>query len=608
MVALMIGLLASPVIAGDQLLRELDQCLKTGDLTQAVSLGEKICSDSNLEKDITLPIARLARELQRRGKMDDAATFYMHAIDASERPQADSLPQHAKNMLRIATALLLSEQGQNATACNLLEKVTERLIASGNDDQKPSIENAAKILNQIGSTCLDEKDFKTAERAFSLSTQLHSENQATAELGYAWAVAFRGNDPGTAAKTLESFIQRYPEHPDADQAAMLAIECYQKANDTQATLNAVANFLSKWPESKLARKLVNEFSESQFDQIPRPVQNWILDHASTEQIQQLSPNLLSIALLIATDREMDTSWLLIAQHLGKIDQNGNATDKALTALSSHGDRASAERLAGGMLAPTEPDAVTGAAREAACRWAGLNEKWSMLALASETEVVDTPTPSRTSTVERLFAEALVQLGRIKDALDWWNYLADVRGETDFATLLRCAEAETSSGTDPEKARQRIEAAKSVAGQNLFNLALVNLLEAELAIRKTSFDDARKLLREIAKNELIEKDLRGRAQWLTGETYFLQQQYSNAILAYREVEVIDAAGPWVAASLIQAGKSFEQLGHKREALICYTNLINRFNDSSYASAASKRVAAISPQQSTESKEANPSIKR
>ena len=608
MVALMIGMLASPVIAGDELLRELDQSLKTGDLLQAVSLGEKLCSDSNLKKDITLPIARLARELQRRGKMDDATTFYMHAIDASERPQADSLPQHAKNMLRIATALLLSEQKQNATACDLLEKVTERLIASGDDDQKPSIENTAKILNQIGSACLEDKDFETAERAFSLSTQLHSDNQATAELGYAWAVACRGNNPGTAAKTLEVFIQKHPEHPDADQAAMLAIECYQKADDTQATLDAVTTFLSMWPDSKIARKLVDEFSESQFDQIPRPVQNWILDHASTEQIEQLSPNLVSIALLIATDRELDKPWSFIAEYLGKIDQHGSGTDRALTALLSLGEEASAERLAAGMLAPIEPDAVTGPAREAACRWAGLNEKWSMLALASETEVVDTPTPSRTSTVERLFAEALVQLGRIRDASNWWNYLADVRGETDFATLLRCAEAETSSGTDPEKALQRIEAAKSVAGQNLFNLALVKLLEAELAIRKTSFTDSRQLLSEIAKNELIEKDLRGRAQWLTGETYFLQQQYSNAILAYREVEVIDAAGPWVAASLIQAGKSFEQLGHKREALICYTNLINRFNDSSYASAANKRVAAISPQQATQRKEANPPIKR
>lgn len=60
MFALMIGLFTSPVHAGDQLLRELDQSLKDGDLVTAVALGEKLYADEKLANDITLPIARLA--------------------------------------------------------------------------------------------------------------------------------------------------------------------------------------------------------------------------------------------------------------------------------------------------------------------------------------------------------------------------------------------------------------------------------------------------------------------------------------------------------------------------------------------------------------------
>lgn len=607
MFALMIGLFTSPVHAGDQLLRELDQSLKDGDLVTAVALGEKLYADEKLANDITLPIARLARELQRRGEIENAIAFYNHAIDASERPQAANLPQHAKNMLRIATALLLSERGQNESACDLLENVTEQLTASANE-HKPSMENAAKILNQIGSASLEKKDFEIAERAFSLSKRLNSANQSTAKLGYAWAIAFRGLDPGKAANTLKEFSQEHPEHPDADQAAMLAIQCYQKANETQSTLTAIANLLQNWPESKLTRQLVDEFADSRFEQIPIPVQDWILDQASSEKLEQLSPKLLRIALLTATVRGSDILGTIVAEHLGKLDEVGNATAEALAELSDLDHQAAAERFAAGLLLPSEPDAVTGKAREAACRWAGLNEKWSMLALASDAESIDAPSPSRTSAVERLLAEALVQQGRVKDAAAWWNYLVDVRGESDFATLLRCAEAETSTGTNAESALRRIEAAKSAAQQDTFNVALVSLLEAELAIRKTDFDGSRSILEPLARNRQMETNLRGRAQWLIGETFYLQQQYSNAILAYREVEVIDATGPWVAASLIQAGKSFEQLGHQREALICYSNLINRFNDSTYALDASKRVAAINPQQSPQSINENAPIKR
>ncbi|MEC8475419.1 MAG: hypothetical protein VXZ38_12255, partial [Planctomycetota bacterium] len=85
-------------------------------------------------------------------------------------------------------------------------------------------------------------------------------------------------------------------------------------------------------------------------------------------------------------------------------------------------------------------------------------------------------------------------------------------------------------------------------------------------------------------------------------------YSRAIEAYRTVETIDPLGSWVAASLIQAGKSFEHLGHQREALICYGNLISRFGGSSHADAASKRLAAIDSESSTSSPATPSSIKR
>jgi TolA-binding protein len=88
-------------------------------------------------------------------------------------------------------------------------------------------------------------------------------------------------------------------------------------------------------------------------------------------------------------------------------------------------------------------------------------------------------------------------------------------------------------------------------------------------------------------------LRGRAQWLIGETYFLQERFAEAIDAYRRVEGIDPDGAWVAAALVQAGKSFEQLGRTQEASVCYWTLIRRFADSPHSQAARTRMASLSP---------------
>jgi len=198
----------------------------------------------------------------------------------------------------------------------------------------------------------------------------------------------------------------------------------------------------------------------------------------------------------------------------------------------------------------------------------------------------------------------MQTDRIKEAREWWNYVVDTREATDFPTLLRCAEAETSVGNDAAVASQRIALARAAAGEDRFHVSLVDLLAAELAIRRSQFQQARSLLENVVRSSETEAELRGRAQWLIGETYFLQQAFAEAIEAYRRVEGIDPGGQWTSAALVQAGKSFEQLGRTREAAICYGNLISRFAESPHAQLARRRMAAITPNEPS----TNSSIRR
>lgn len=593
--------------AEESSLRELNQCLQAPDLIKASSLGEQLFHDHESSFDITLPLARLARELQRSGDTKQAIKFYRYAVEASERPQAKNLPTHTQNMLRIASALVLIDEEQLMEACDLMESLVNRNTPDGPEPQgidansapDKSLKTAHTVLNQIGTGSLEREDYVTAERAFTLALQLPINEQSTSFLGQAWAIARRGKEPELAAARLDEFLEQYPDHHDAAQAAMLAIDCRQQAGDSEGVLRIIKYLLESWPESTSSKKVVNEFADTPSDQIPDSVNQWILNQSTPMHIGDLGEKILALALIANSATGNENQWSLITNELSSRDTQGTATAKALNELTRLGRDAAAERFAGILIDPVVSMAqvgstrVTGAAREAGCRWAGRQSKWSMLALASESENLQEPSISLTLDVERLLAEALVQSGRLQDALTWWNHLVDVRDASDFSTLLRCAEAETSVGMDLAKAVDRIEQARLAAAKDPFRIALTNLLEAELHIRRTDFAGSRRILEPVVSNPSVDANLRGRAQWLIGETFYLQEKYPLAIDAYRKVESIGPNTQWIAASLIQAGKSFEHLGHQREAMICYGNLVTRFADTSYAKVANQRIALLSP---------------
>ncbi len=220
----------------------------------------------------------------------------------------------------------------------------------------------------------------------------------------------------------------------------------------------------------------------------------------------------------------------------------------------------------------------------------------MLALVTQQLRPATPSPegeianTHRLAIDRMLAESLMQTRRSKDALLWWDAIIDVQGADDFATLLRGAEASVAHGS-LDNAAMRLSHATGAAQDDAFNLSLVRMLEAELAIRKARMDEARDLLSTIVRATESAAELRPRAQWLIGETFFLQARYGEAIDAYRRVDALDSEGEWAAAALLQAGKAFEKLMKSREAATCYTALLSRFSDTPHASQARMRLAQL-----------------
>jgi tetratricopeptide (TPR) repeat protein len=232
--------------------------------------------------------------------------------------------------------------------------------------------------------------------------------------------------------------------------------------------------------------------------------------------------------------------------------------------------------------------------ESACRWLGATGRWSILAIVADQSASPDPskpeTLSRGVAIDRLLAESLMQTRRGRDAMLWWTAIIDAWQCDDFPTLIRGAETAVAYG-DIDSAQSRLEAAQTAAGDDAFRSSLVRMLEAEMAIRRARMDEARDLLAGIVRAGDTVAELRPRAQWMIGETYFLQQKYNEAIDAYRRVDALDAEGEWAAAALLQAGKSFEKLSRSREAATCYTALLSRFANLPHANQARTRLAQL-----------------
>ena len=549
----------------------------------------RFLDDQSVTIDLTHRLAQVARGLQKSGEQDAAIDFYLRAVASATSDHAGGMDNRSKTLIHLAAASALLQANKPAEAIDCVMP-----ILSDRTDAAPEQHSiAVRLCLHVGSEALRQGKLTLAGRAYDIAVKHADDAQLEkARLGSAWTQATGGKNPEVAAEMLLKFVEDFPDNTDGHRALRLAATCFRQAGKTAESTKALHSLLDQWSESGSAEEIVRGHLSFPIKDIPGPVRRWVLGRGQQPQIQSTDATLCGLGIRVAAAEDDGTAMNAFATRLAAIDESGQITSDVLQQLVHANRMAEAEQIAAGLIAPLDPADVTTSVREAACRWAGRHQLWSMLSLASESSDPTTDPDSRTSTIERLFAEALMQTGRSAEAHPWWKQVVDARGADDFATLLRCAETATAHA-DPDEAAQRIAAANDAIDNDARRKSLVGMLSAELAIRRLDFDDARGTLEGIIRDPESVGQLRGRAQWLIGETHFLQEDYPAAIDAYRRVEGIDPDGPWIAASLVQAGKSFEQLGRTREASFCYSTLISRFADSPHAEAARTRIAALTP---------------
>ncbi len=602
--------------------QQINEWLESGDTSRAVSSALPVAEaliESNQARfpaAWTTLLATVARAAQQAGDQENAAELFHLAVQLSERVSdrgvnaaagggaaSSRLTDRQRSLIRLAAASALLAASRPRESIDSLRPV----VAGSLDVEQTQRRYAARLLLAIGSESLRAGQQELARDAYQLVLSVpqgeqragddlegesHGDGRATAMLGSAWALATLGSEPVAAAEELSAFVKAYPQHRDAPRAAEAAATCLAQAGRDGEANEVLTDLLKRWPDSATAAGAVREHLDVPAAEVPDRIVDWLTWWSRATEPPPLETRTLALGLRVAADRQLRDAWQVFADRLAASDESGETTTDLLRRLNAEGHDADAERLAARFIAPESTERITSAAREAACLWAGRKGRWSMLALASESQSLVEDDPTRSVTVERLFAEALTQTERGAEAQAWWVHLVDVRGLDDFPTLLRCAETAVPVA-DVAEVERRIEAAREAADGTPERSVLVDALAAELAIRRARFEQSRTLLEGIVRSAHSPSSLRGRAQWLIGETHYLQQQFPKAIEAYRRVEGVDDSGLWIPAALVQAGKSFEQLGRTRDASVCYLRLMNRFTDSEHAASARRRLAVLTP---------------
>ena len=109
------------------------------------------------------------------------------------------------------------------------------------------------------------------------------------------------------------------------------------------------------------------------------------------------------------------------------------------------------------------------------------------------------------------------------------------------------------------------------------------------MNRAEFDDAREAYQSVVVSTTGAKtETAAMAQWMIGETYFMQREYNQAIKAYHRVEVLHSYPQWQAAALLQAGKCHEMLGQWDEATKLYSQILQDYPTTRVAEKATLRL--------------------
>ena len=121
---------------------------------------------------------------------------------------------------------------------------------------------------------------------------------------------------------------------------------------------------------------------------------------------------------------------------------------------------------------------------------------------------------------------------------------------------------------------------------------VDYLAGRCMAAKANFRDARRYYEAVVASKVGgTTETAAMAQWMIGESYFMQNQFEDALRSYYRVIARYAYPQWQAAAKLQAGKCYESMRRWDDAQKLYSQVTAEHKETSFAEEAEQRLQVI-----------------
>ena len=464
-------------------------------------------------------------------------------------------------------------------------------------DAKSAGDLASETTYHVAELALKSGEAPLAQELFAGVADGHAsaEVASRAQSGLAWS-HFKAERWGEAADAFGRVLETDPTGPLAAEAALLRAGALAHLEQFEPALAMYRVVIEQHAASpRVAEALAG--SGRLYEQTNRPDearQCYAALVANHPDYSELDAAIYRYAWLLreadaaAADRQFERLRSQFPQSNFVPDATLRLAERALEQQRF----AEVERLLTDITGPQTPEAVRQQALYLAGRQEVARGRWSDAIAPLERLIGEFPDGEQALPSAYLIAEAEFHQGHYEEAA---GRFADLAGRTPGRTESWLATAELRRAQALAYLRRWSESLEIARGISARFANFDQQYEADYTIGRAlaaqaDFAAAREhYAKAIASPAGRKTETAAMAQWMIGESYFHQENYTAALAEYPQVD--DRYPRWHAAALLQAGKCAEALGRWRSAAEFYARLLEKYPTGELSVEATRRLSAV-----------------
>lgn len=388
-----------------------------------------------------------------------------------------------------------------------------------------------------------------------------------------------------SAEAFDRLLREFPNDPSADEAALVRGRALEQLQQWPPALAQYEQLLRQHPKSDRAGEALWQAGQLH-ERLMQPNQavelytRLIDEHADFAEIDAVLYR--CACLLRAADRtqEADKLFARLRQEFPQSEHAGDALLRRAERAISEGKHDEAEQLLAGFDISQAPPDVEQQARYLRGRAALARGQWDEVESSLGLLCERFPQCELAPTSAYLLAESAYRRGDYPKAVERF---AALNTPQNAQSQPWAASAELRRAQALAQQKQWDEAVE-VAGQipdqfpNFAELHEVDYLIGRAKAAQADFSAAREAYAKVLASASGQKtQTAALAQWMTGESYFHQENYEAALTEYGKLD--EHSFPRLqAAALLQSAKCYEHLQQWAQAVASYERLLKTYPDS------------------------------